>query len=41
LDFEDDGIPQFVYEFETIGLQVWEKNSRIVTIIASPYIEDD
>ena len=41
LDFEDDGIPQFVYDFETIGLQVWEKNSGIVTIIASPCIEDD
>lgn len=34
-DFEDDGYPQFVYQFDTIGLQVWEKQGKIVTIIAS------
>lgn len=33
-DFEDDNQPQFVYEFESVGLQVWEKNGVIVTIIA-------
>lgn len=33
-DFEDDNQPQFVYEFDSIGLQVWEKNGVIVTIIA-------
>lgn len=33
-DFEDDNYPQFVYEFERIGLQVWEKNGVIVTVIA-------
>lgn len=37
LDFEDDNIPQFVYEFESMGLQVWVKGKqgRIVTIIVS------
>lgn len=33
-DFEDDGLPQFVYEFESVGLQIWEKQGKIVTIIA-------
>ncbi|MDM1046612.1 hypothetical protein HX004_08385 [Myroides sp. 1354] len=37
LDFEDDGLPQYVYEFESIGLQVWVKGRKgnILTIIAS------
>lgn len=35
LDFEEDNIPQYVYEFEDIGLQVWVKNNKIVTVIAS------
>lgn len=37
LDFEEDNISQFVYEFETMGLQVWEKgkNGKIITIIAN------
>ena len=37
LDFEEDDIPQYVYEFETIGLQVWVKGQqrKIVTIIVS------
>jgi hypothetical protein len=36
LDFEEDSdIPQVVYEFENLGLQVWTKNEIIVTIIAS------
>lgn len=34
LDFEEDGLPQSVYEFEDIGAQVWVKNGKIVTIIA-------
>ncbi|HUH25796.1 MAG TPA: hypothetical protein VLY87_04165 [Flavobacterium sp.] len=29
LDFEDDNIPQYVYEFETIGLQVWIKGNIV------------
>jgi hypothetical protein len=35
--FEDDNIPQFVYEFEKIGMQVWTKgiNGKIVTIIVN------
>lgn len=41
LNFEDDGIPQLVYEFDEIGLQVWTKKGIIITIIASNYIEDD
>ena len=35
LDFEDDGYPQSVYEFEDIGAQVWEKQGKIVTIIVA------
>lgn len=31
LDFEDDNIPQYVYEFDDIGLQIWTKNGIIVT----------
>ena len=38
LDFEDDGIPQFVYEFETIGLQVWEKSGLSKLIPNTPAI---
>ncbi len=43
LDFEDDDIPQYVYEFEDIGLQVWEKGKggKIVTIIAGSKYPDD
>ncbi len=41
LDYEDDGIPQYVYEFDDIGLQVWCKNNIVVTIIASPEISDE
>jgi hypothetical protein len=43
-DFEDDDIPQYIYEFEDIGLQVWEKGKagKIVTVIVSlPYAEED
>lgn len=40
-DFEDDNIPQYIYEFDDIGLQVWVKNNKIVTVIASAYIEDE
>lgn len=37
LDFEDDNIPQFVYEFENLGLQVWEKGKggKIVSILVN------
>jgi len=41
LEFEEDDIPQNVYEFEEIGLQVWAKKGIIVTIIASPKIEEE
>lgn len=40
LNFDEDKIPQYVYEFDDIGLQVWCKNDKIITVIASPYIED-
>lgn len=33
-DFEHDGFPQYVYEFESVGLQIWEKQEKIITIIA-------
>lgn len=37
LNFEHDDIPQFVYEFEKIGLQVWSKGKKgkIVTVIVN------
>lgn len=35
IDFEDDGYPQNVYEFESIGAQVWEKQGKIVTIVVA------
>lgn len=37
LDFEEDDMPQFVYEFEKMGLQVWEKgkDGKIITIIVN------
>lgn len=40
---EDDDIPQYVYEFEAIGLQVWVKGQqgRIVTIIVSDSCENN
>ena len=41
LDFEEDNIPQYVYDFDKEGLQVWVKNEKIVTIIVSEYIPDD
>lgn len=43
LDFEDDNIPQYVYEFESIGLQVWVKGieGNILTIIAFSYYEEN
>jgi hypothetical protein len=41
LDFEEDNIPQYVYEFDDIGLQVWCKNNVIVTIIASSEFIDE
>lgn len=39
LEFEEDGVPQWVYEFEGLGLQVWTKNDNIVTVIVSEFIE--
>lgn len=41
VDFEEDNIPQYVYEFDDIGLQVWTKNDIVVTVIASSACEDD
>lgn len=35
LDFEADGLPQTVYEFESLGLQVWVKDNHVVTIIVN------
>lgn len=40
LNWEDDGIPQIIYEFESLGLQVWVKSGVIVTIIASAVWEE-
>ncbi|MEM6320454.1 MAG: hypothetical protein AAF960_22485 [Bacteroidota bacterium] len=38
LDFEENSdIPQKVYEFEDIGLQIWTKLNVIITVIASEY----
>jgi hypothetical protein len=43
LDFEDDEIPQNVYEFETLGLQVWEKGlgGKIVSITVCQKYEEE
>jgi len=41
LDFEEDDIPQYVYEFDDIGLQVWVKNGKIKNVIATGYTEED
>lgn len=30
-----DEVPQFVYQFDDIGVQVWTKQDKVVTIIAS------
>lgn len=35
MDFEDDGYPQTIYDFDDIGAQVWEKKGKIVTIIVA------
>ena len=35
IDFEDDGYPQNIYRFESIGVQVWEKQGKIVAIIVA------
>lgn len=40
LDFEEDNIPQLVYEFDDLGLQVWTKNDIVVTVIASNIIDE-
>lgn len=37
---EGDVEPQFVYEFDSIGLQVWVKKDHILNVIASGYIEE-
>ena len=34
-DFHEDEPPEYVYEFEEIGAQVWTHYDRIVTIIVS------
>lgn len=41
LNWEEGDIPQIVYEFESLGLQVWVKSGVIVTIIAMEIWEDD
>ena len=42
LNWEEDGIPQFVYEFNELGLQVWVKNAHVITIIASmPFTDEE
>ncbi len=33
LDFEEDSVPQLVYEIDEWGLQVWTKANEIVTVI--------
>lgn len=40
-DFEEDDIPQLVYEFDEIDLQVWTKKGIIVTVIASNFVDDE
>ena len=38
---KENNIIQNIYEFDEIGLQVWCENDLIVTVIASPFIEDE
>lgn len=42
-DDEEDDIPIYIYEFEDIGIQVWEKGKGgpIVTVIASDPSDDE
>lgn len=35
IDFEDDGYPQTIYDFEDIGARVWVKQGKIITIIVA------
>lgn len=35
MDFEDDGYPQVIYNFDDIGARVWVKKGKIVTIIVA------
>jgi hypothetical protein len=41
-DFEEDDIPQYIYDFEDLGLQIWTKGEggKIVTVIASEYVSE-
>jgi hypothetical protein len=41
LIFEEDNIPQYVYEFDEVGLQVWVKMEKIVVIIVGEYFENE
>lgn len=35
MDFEDDGYPQTIYDFDDIGARAWVKKGKIVTIIVA------
>lgn len=41
IDFEEDNVPQYVYDFETLGLQIWIKGAKgkVVTVISTSYSE--
>lgn len=41
LDFEDDNIPQLVYELDQWGLQIWTKGDIIVTAIMNDGDEEE
>lgn len=38
--FEDDKTPQYVYEFDSVGAQVWVKNDKIISIILNGILID-
>ena len=41
LDFEDDNIPQLVFEFDELDLQIWVKNDIVVTAVASNFVDEE
>jgi len=40
LDFEEDDTPQYVYDFDSLGLLIWVKNDLIITVTASKRMEE-
>lgn len=41
LDFEENSVPQLVYDIDEYGLQIWTKNNQIVTAIVNEADEEE